>query len=244
MLLSILLLFCIGCSKQWSDEKGHIYRHDIELSDFAFLFNEWDYELDMTDDEIALAQINSLRSDIKPDDIFDVLGLPIWTTEDFGTINYLYTIGAYYDRITIKFIPDKGVVDLDLGIYSIDNAEVKDIVKIWALGYSSSVNQGTYNTNRRYDIKNSELLFINKKTTSKDIQNELGAPHYYIEIREANIVDAEANIFVYELKNSDVFKVIYFRQGYILRAWIEDKEGNELDLLIDRSMESYYENRE
>lgn len=242
LFLCVVLILCVGCTKQWSEEKGYIYRHDIELGEFAFLFDEWAYEPGKTDKEIGLDIYNAFRRDaIKPEDVFDALGLPGATTEDYGVISYSYTIGNEYDYMEIKYIPDKDEIDLDMDICSIEDKQGEEnLLLLWSAG-DRTIDRGKYKIPKRFDISEDELSFIGKSTTSKEVQQSFGAPHYYIELRETNVEGVRGNAFVYELENGNVLKIIYFRQGYIIRAWMEDSNENEIKIYVDRDVSSFYE---
>lgn len=241
LLICVVLVFCIGCTKQWSEEKGHIYRYDIESGDIAFLLNEWEYDSSMTSKEVGMELLNAIKSDMTPEDIFDALGLPMRTFQNYGLVNYGYALGDEHDLITIKYDPEKGVVDIHPEFYSIEDfADGKDILMHWSSG-AEITDTEKYKMFKRFDINEKELSFINENTTSMDIQKKFGAPHHYIELRETYIESAPGNAFVYELENGSVFKVIYFRQGYILRAWVEDNGGKEEKVIIDRDIKDYYE---
>ena len=43
LFLVAVLLSCAGCANYCSEEEGYIYRSDIEISDFAFLFDQLEY---------------------------------------------------------------------------------------------------------------------------------------------------------------------------------------------------------
>jgi hypothetical protein len=243
LLLGFVLLVCSGCTKQWSEETGYIYRDDIEPGDFAFLFDEWVYEPGNTDNEIGLELYNALRRDtIKPDDIFAMLGLPAHTIENYGMISYTYLIGDEFDSIAIKYMPDTDeIFDIEFGLESIKNKEDEEnLLRLLSMG-DRTIDREKYKMHKRFDISEDELSFIDESATSREIQQELGAPHSYIELRETYIESAPGNAFVYELENGNVLKAIYFRQGAILRAWVEDNDGNEIKLLIDKDVASFYE---
>lgn len=242
LLLGVMLLLCSACSKQWSDEKGYIYRDDVQLKDFAFLFNKWDHEPGKTDKEIAGELFTALRRDLKPDDIFAVLGIPDSITENFGRISYGYLIGDEYDSIAIIYDQDEDeIFDINFGVESIKSEEeIEDLLMIWSSG-DRMTDPENYKMHKRFDIEENELSFINEDTTSSKIQQVLGAPHSYIEARDVNPESVEGNAFVYALTNGNAFKVIYFREGYILHAWVEDNDGNETKTYLDRDVTSFYE---
>jgi hypothetical protein len=241
LLLGFVLLLCMGCTKQWSEETGYIFRDDIEPGDFAFLFNEWEFAPDKTDKENALELYNALKHDLRPDDIFAVLGFPETIIENSGRINYGYLIGDEYDSITIIYNKDENeIFDVKFGIESIEtDEEVENLTMLLSKG--GTIEPEKYKMRKRFDIKEDDLSFISEDTTSRKIQQVLGAPHSYIEARDVNLESVSGNAFVYGLTNGDAFKVIYFRQGYILRAWVEDNDGNETKLYIDRDVTSFYE---
>lgn len=242
LLLGVALLLCVGCSRQLNDEGGYIYRNDIELGDFAFLFNEWEHEPGKTDKEIGLEIYNAFRRDaIKPEDIFDALGLPGSTTEDYGVISYTYLAGDGHSVITIKYIPEEDMADIDLSIDTMESEEDEEnLLMIWSSG-GRKIDPGKYKMQKIFDISIDKLEFIGETTTSEEVQQLIGAPHYYIKHGETSIESAPGNAFVYELIDGNIFKIIYFRQGYILRAWVEDKGGKEIKLIIDRGISSFYE---
>lgn len=242
-----VILCCIGCTVQEGDvekpiEEGYIYRNEITLGDFAFLFEEWNYESGKTDQQIGVELYDALKSDIiKPDDIFKELGLPQSTIDENGIMNYDYLIGDELDCITIKYIQSKDEIDLDFKLESIKSAsEQENLIMLWVSGGRETDAQ-QYKMDKRFDISESELSYIDSNVTSKEIQQRLGAPHFTIGLRDAYIESAPGDIMVYSLASGNYLNLIYFRQGYILRCWIEDKEGEQLKLFIDRDISSFYE---
>ena len=256
LLLVVALLICVGCVEpspevlpseepspeiQWSDEKGYIYRHDIEPGDFAFLFDEWDYEPGMSEDEYLKDFYYSFRRDtIKPEDIFDALGLPFSISDPFGVIDYTYIFGEGFDAFTIYYYPNKDEIDYHPSIDSVEGETDKDnLFMSWSLG-AHITDTEKYKMYKRFDIREEELSFIDENTTSIGVQRAFGAPHYYIEGYKPE-KETNANAFVYDLKNGNVFKIIYYRDGYILWAWVEDKDGKEIKLLAKGDNRAFHE---
>ena len=239
LLMVFAFMLCVGCTKE---ETGYIYRHDIELVDLAFLFNEWEYDPDKTDKEIESDYYNAIRFEtIKPEDIFNVLGLPWGTTEDYGVITYTYTIGDEYDSVMIKYIQSKDQIDFSFSIISIENEEDEEnLLRLLAAG-NRTIDSEECKMNIRLDICEDELSFIDENITSEELQRALGAPHYYIELRDTNIESMPGNAFVYELTSGNVLKIVYYRQGYIVKAWVEDKDGKQIEMYIDRDTNSFYD---
>ena len=177
------------------------------------------------------------KYDTKPEEIFDALGLPFSTTGSFGVKEYRYLIGEEYDTITIKYGSAEGIIDFDPSLY-IDYSE-EIIYELWAAG-ERNIDRDLYKMNKRFNIDESELSFIDEEANSDKLQQVLGAPHYYIETYDVNIEGVHGNVFVYELVNKSIFKVVYFRLGFILRAWLEDEHGNEIKHFIDRDTSSFF----
>lgn len=240
LLLVVTFLFCMGCAKtdpakKWSTEKGHIYRNDLELDDFAFLFDDCGYEPGVTS---GLDIYEGFRDKIfKPNDIFNALGLPGSTTGNFGVKEYRYVVGKQCDAITIEYSPFNDCLDF---YPTFSDISEEYFIEQLATG-KKTIDPNQYKMNKRFDITDDELSFIGENTTSDEIQQALGAPHSFIETYDVKIEDLYGNVFIYGLKNGKVFKVSYFRQGNILRAWIEDSDGNEIKLFIDREASSFYE---
>lgn len=234
LLLIVMLLFCVGCTKTDCADKGHIYRSDIEIDDFAFLFDDFEYEPGKT---TGIDLYKGFRSNtIKPKDIFNALGLPASTTDNFGVKEYTYLVGEQYDAVTVKYKPDEDIIDFDPSL----NISEEYGVELLAKG-DRTIDPNKYKMKKRFNISEEELSFIDESTSSDELQKVLGAPHYYIEAYDVNIEDVYANVFVYELENDNLFKVVYFRTAYIIRAWVEDSDGKQIKLLIDRDTSSYYE---
>lgn len=229
LLLLFILLLCVGCV-----QKGHIVRNNIEIDDFAFLFDDCGYERGQT--SILDVYEGFRRETIKSKDILDALGLPNKTTIYKDMEEYTYLVGDQYDIVIIKYSKYQDqMIDFD-PLFDVSEEYGTELL---ATG-KKTIDRNKYEKNKRFDITEEELSFISENTDSNGLQQVLGAPHSFIEAYDVNIKGLYTNVFEYGLKNKKAFKVAYFRHGYILRAWVEDCEGNEIKLFIDRGRTSFY----
>lgn len=200
----VLLLAFSGCTQK----AGYVVRYDITTNDLGYFFSGAEPRLD----------------DIAESDMLDVLGLP-------------HRGGYLYDCLLYEYFFDEGVVGFatdesdNLRAFSSiyidwDTENEENVVKETA---EKSIDAYKYTMEIRHDIDIKDIAFINDKTTSCQLQQELGAPY---KMASGILKDPMTNVFMYELDDKNLLHVIYQRGGQVAGAWVEDDAGNKIQDIV------------
>lgn len=243
VVIVVFLLLGAGCAADTIPDEGYIYRHDLEISDFAFLFDRFKYEAGMIGEEdrqreVAKFMGDYLRcEDFGVNEIFNAVGLPYKTTETYGyQLHYLVGDDGNF---SIYYNPNNNKV-LDIG-YN-DTFESDEALMQLAVG-ERRIDRDQSVTELRWDITKDDLAFIDDETDSVELQQALGAPHHVEYYREAASIEVYSNIYAYQIEGGNHLMVAFFRDGYIYQAWLQDEDKEKIEVYIDRTQLDYYESR-
>lgn len=243
VVIVVALLFSAGCAENTDTQSGYIYRHDLEISDFAFLFDKFKYEVGMIGEEdrerkVATLMTDYLRyDDIGIEDIFNALGMPYKTTDTFGPELY-YLVGDD-SHLFIRYDSKNNKV-LDIGCD--DKFEADEALMQLADG-DRTIDRDQSMMEVRFDITIDDLAFIDDETDSLELQQALGAPHHIAYYREATQIELYSNLYGYTINEDKQLVVAYYRNGYIYQAWLQDENKEVIKVYIDRVQKDYYESK-
>ena len=200
-----------GLKSEESVELGYIIRDDIQFEDLGFVIEE-----------------GEIRTDITQTDMMDALGWPYAGLFTISGVEYLYFFEderCGEGKITFIFSDNGYYKGIDLETEK-ETPSVDDLVE------KEITDPDQYKEPRRYNIKETDLSFIEESTTSVEVQEALGAPHNFM---HRDDVETKTIAFVYFLSSGDWFLIAYEYGGVIVKAWVIDEEGNTQKVYIDRT---------
>ena len=197
ILVAVLLILLSACS----ETTGYIVRYDIKIDEMEYFYKGTE----------------PINEHLTMENIKKALGLPHGMFIDWrGITEYEYNtdFGVLY-FVDYQEKDYYGIyADLSPGVEEPKSFGDRDI----------TIDSGKYKMEKRFDISEDELSFINAEATPSELQEKLGAPHRMTYGLPENV---GIGIYIYNLKNENIFKVAYSGYGQIYKAWVEDAKGNE-----------------
>ena len=207
-ILSIIVFIIVfsACNETTRESTGYIVRDDITMEDMNYFYRgtELIYEhLTMENIIKALGLPHGKHENWKGDIEYN------YSTE-FGTLHFAEYSGEDYYYI---------YTDLDSSVEAPESFGYDDV----------TLDPNQYLMAKRFDINKDELGFINVETTAANLQEKLGAPHDML-----YGIDGlpYIGVYTYDLDDGNFFKVTYGADLIVYKAWIEDKVGNEVEVLV------------
>ncbi len=199
-MLCVLIAVSIftGCK----DRNGYIVRYDITMEEINYFYKG----TDPVNEHLTMGNIKN------------ALGLPHGMSINWrGYTEYEYNTA--FGMLYFVDLPGKNYYGIYADLFpEVEEPKSFDVEDV-------TIDPNRYKMERRFDIDEDELNFINIETTPSELQQILGAPHSMMYGLPENIV---IGIYIYGLEDKNVFKVVYSGFGHIYKAWVEDKKGNEL----------------
>lgn len=243
VVIAATLMLGAGCVSDKIPEEGYIYRHDLEISDFSFLFDKFKYKEGMIGEEDSGREVakfigDYLRyDDIDSNDIFNALGMPYKTTEYNGPeLHYLVgENGEFSIRYDTK----------NNRIYSIGYNDTfeSDAALMQLADGDRRIYRDQSVTELRWDITMDDLAFLDDETDSVELQQTLGAPHHVAYYREATSVELYSNLYGYQIEGGNHLVVAFYRNGFIYQAWLQDENKEKIEVYIDLTQKDYYKSK-
>ena len=171
--------------------------------------------------DIQEDEVDYLYENMPENEVFEVFGLP-YKTNDFGVITYYYMM-EYFD-LQLDMV-DKKLVEAT--VYKKDDVERIDLPE----NEEKIIIKNQYVLPIKQGITESEIEFITDTSTTELVQKKLGPPH---SVKAYHCYDGFLiNSFVYRLIDGNSLRVIYNYHGTVGRAWVEDAQGNETEVLVE-----------
>lgn len=180
---------------------------------------------DITEDDLDIFYIG-----IKQEQVKQALGLPHFS--DTGKIATVYTYNFDGGYIRIFF---KGKTYWYNDMIKYEEAYQHQAYMDESNDNIGKIDPDKYLMDIRDDIIESELAFINDKTTSAELQDKLWAPKSIADyvVDEGTDEEITCDAYQYEMTDGYMFIVCYYGYGNIYRAWIENAEGAETKVLVE-----------
>ena len=186
-----------------SPSTSYVIRNDIKMEDLEFIYEGTEQKMDIT---------------LK--DMYSVLGLP-YSSHGYSVTEYTYFFKE--GGVQIKF--DEKDQFLGAIIFLLENEPEPTPFEIGEVEFD----ENKYKMQIRNDISENEISFIGEDTTSAEVQENLGAPHGSISNWEA---ETRTDVYYYNITSGKTLKITYERYGVISQAWIENKDGEEIEIFI------------
>ncbi|MHB1314324.1 MAG: hypothetical protein ACYCX2_02415 [Christensenellales bacterium] len=176
-------------------------------------------------DDIKIDEIDYLYKSMTDDDLFAIFGLPIITNESWKT-SYYYKVGEA--TLQIDFHADGIISSATLfGEKNITYIELPEISQ-------KTIDKNLYSLPLKENLSEEDISFVNYLTAISVLQEKLGAPHGIKQFTNPT-TRFVGNAFYYKLKSGNLFVFIHTVKGLIGRAWIENRFGEEIEVLIEFS---------